>query len=345
MTTNSAENQRVSIIVPAYNAAEMLPRCLDALVSQASADVEILVVDDGSTDATASAARHPEVRLITFPRRAGAAAARNAGASAAVGEVLLFVDADVVIAPRTLVRVRSYLGTHPQCAALFGSYDTRPDAAGVVSQYRNLLHHFVHQRANPRPSHFWSGLGAIRRDAFIAVGGFDESMSGIEDVELGYRLRRAGHEIHLDPTLQATHLKRWTLWSMLRTDIGSRALPWTWLLLNARELPGDFSLDWRARTSVVIAWLSLSAIALAPVNPWLMTALMVLLPAFLATNADLMIFFRRQRGWRFMLAAMALHLLYSFSCGAGLLLGLLLYILSPGARKAGGKMGGARAGS
>lgn len=340
MATNTGESHRVSVIVPAYNAAELLPRCLDALISDALTGEEILVIDDGSTDVTGNIASRAGIRLITLGRSAGAAAARNAGAGATVGELLLFVDADVVIAPRTLARVRSHFAAHPECAALFGSYDARPDAPSVVSQYRNLLHHFVHQRANARPSHFWSGLGAIRRDAFLAVGGFDESMRALEDVELGYRLRRAGHEIHLDRTLQATHLKRWTLWSMLRTDIGLRALPWTRLLLSARVLPGDFSLDWGARASVVTAWLLLAAIALVPLNAWLLTAVLVLVPTFLAINADLLKFFGRQRGRRFALAAMALHLLYSFYSGAGLLYGILSYALSPGASKPCGRISG-----
>ena len=84
----------------------------------------------------------------------------------------------------------------------------------MVSQYRNLLHHFVHQEGNPEASTFWAGCGAVRRAAFDAVAGYDEARfrrPSIEDIELGYRLRRAGYRIRLDRDLQCTHLKRWRL--------------------------------------------------------------------------------------------------------------------------------------
>ena len=340
MATEREEGLRLSVVIPAYNAAATLPRCLDALIADAPPGTEIIVVDDHSTDATAELALRPGVRVIRLARNAGPSAARNAGAIAGTGDLLLFVDADVVVAANTIARVRSYLAAHRGCTALFGSYDAKPEAHGVVSRYRNLLHHFVHQRASARPSHFWSGLGAIRRCAFVAVGGFDESMLGIQDVELGYRLRRAGYEIHLDPTLQATHLKRWTLWSMVRTDIVLRALPWTRLLLRSRSLPRDLSLCWRARVSVATVWLLLAAIILTPMNPWSIAAAGVLAAAFLAINADLMRFMARHQGWRFMPAITSLHLFYCIYCGAGLLFGIVSYALSPGASKPGGSIAG-----
>ena len=76
-----------------------------------------------------------------------------------------------------------------------------PRLQGVVSQYRNLLHHFVHQHGNSEASTFWAGCGAIRRSVFEEMGGFDEQRfptPSIEDIELGYRLRQAGHRILLD---------------------------------------------------------------------------------------------------------------------------------------------------
>src|SRR3989442_4923268 len=115
----------------------------------------------------------------------------------------------------------------------------------MVSRYRNLLHHFVHQRGKPDASTFWAGCGAIRRHTFEEVRGFDAARfprPSIEDIELGYRLRAAGHRIRLDPRLQGTHLKRWTLGSILRTDIAQRALPWSRLILKSGQAPPALNL-------------------------------------------------------------------------------------------------------
>jgi GT2 family glycosyltransferase len=128
---------------------------------------------------------------------------------------------------------------------VFGSYDDQPRDKGLVSQYRNLLHHYVHQTANCDASTFWAGCGAVRRSVFTEVGGFHENfrpICSIDDIELGYRLRRAGHRILLDKDLQGTHLKRWTLWSVISTDITHRAIPWARLVIESKNAPNDLNL-------------------------------------------------------------------------------------------------------
>jgi glycosyltransferase involved in cell wall biosynthesis len=325
----------LSVVVPVFDGARVLPRCLEALRADAGADVEILVVDDASRDGSAGAAAHLAHRVIRLEHNAGPGPARNAGARAARAEVLVFVDADVAVRPGALARLRQHLDAEPRCAAVFGSYDAEPVAPGLVSQYRNLLHHFVHQRAGVQASHFWAGLGAVRRDAFFAVGGFDEGSYArvVEDIELGYRLRAAGHEIHLDKEVQGTHLKRWTLASMLRTDLGVRAIPWTRLLLSRRALPSDFSLDAGSRWSVVAAWLAVACAAGAVWQPRLVLGALLALGALAALNRELLGFLAARRGVGFAAAALLLHALYAFSNGVALLAGLVSWWITPDAER------------
>ena len=106
------------------------------------------------------------VDLAEGPR--GPAYARNRGAEAARGAILFFLDADIVLAPGALRRVANLFQERTDVAAVFGSYDSRPAAAGVVSQYRNLLHHFVHQNGNQRSFNL---LGRLRRDPPIGIRG------------------------------------------------------------------------------------------------------------------------------------------------------------------------------
>ena len=93
------------------------------------------------------------------------------------------------------------------------------------SQFRNLLHHYVHQTSSQEAQTFWAGFGAIRRNALKSSGGFDEQIEGIEDVELGTRLASGGAKLCLDKSLQVKHLKKWTLTSSVKTDIFKRAVP------------------------------------------------------------------------------------------------------------------------
>lgn len=309
---------RISVIVPAYNCADALRRCLTALAAQSSAADEILVVDDASTDGTAEVATRVGVRVVSMPGNGGPAAARNRGAAVARGDVLLFVDADVVVPPGTIGRVRETFARDPELAALFGSYDASPAAPGLISRYRNLLHHFVHQEGNPNASTFWAGLGAIRRPVFIEVGGFDADRyprPAIEDIELGYRLKRAGYRLRLDRRLQATHLKEWTFRSMVHTDIVYRALPWARLLLEHPTIAADLNLRPGQRISAVFVGLALVSLGLAPLAPGLLAVSAVCFLVVLALNRRFYALLLRG-GLGFTVGALPLHMLYFVYCGA-----------------------------
>src|SRR5580765_3663448 len=163
----------ISIIVPVYNNPSDLRECLSALIESSCPRSEMIVVDDGSTDDTPSVATEMGVAVLRLAKNSGPSAARNYGVRHARGEIIFFVDADVVVMPGAVSRVLKTFNEKPDVDAVFGSYDACPRANGVVSQYRNLLHHFVHQTGNPEASTFWAGCGAVRRAAFEEIGGFD----------------------------------------------------------------------------------------------------------------------------------------------------------------------------
>jgi glycosyltransferase involved in cell wall biosynthesis len=315
----------ISAIIPAYNAAKEVKECLVALAASSERVAEIVVVDDGSTDDTAAVAVAGGARVIRQDRNRGPAAARNLGATQARGDVILFVDADVAVAPDAVARIARLLATSPDVAAVFGSYDTHPRASGVVSQYRNLLHHYVHQHGNDEASTFWAGCGAVRRVAFAAVGGFDvgDAWRSIEDIELGYRLRRAGYRVRLDKNLRATHLKRWTLHNMIRTDLLLRAAPWARLIRQSATVPADLNLTRSQRLSVALVGLATVSLPLALVSRTLALVPAMMLAIIVALNRSLYGFFYRERGLAFALACVPLHVLYFFCSGAGFVYGSL----------------------
>ncbi len=171
----------LTVIIPVHNGGQAFAACLAALgqARAACADLaqtEVIVVDDGSTDGSPALARSAGARVLALPVPGGhgPAAARNAGARAAGGDFLFFVDADVALHADALRLAAQAFQADPSLEACFGSYDDAPAAPNFLSQYKNLLHHYVHQHAHGQASTFWTGCGAMRLSTFLALGGFDE---------------------------------------------------------------------------------------------------------------------------------------------------------------------------
>lgn len=321
------------MIVPARDAAATIERCLSALLPLPAGFTSILVVDDGSRDDTGAIARRLGVDVLVLDESLGPAGARNAGVAATESDIVVFVDADVVASPESVRRLVAPLideGTEPgSIVATFGSYDAYPAASGTVSIFRNLLHHATHQQAQERSTSFWAGFGAMTRAAFVASGGFDAPRfprPSIEDIEFGARLWRAGAGVRVVKSAQVTHLKRWTLRSMVRTDIRDRAWPWAALVLSGEAPAGDLNIRTSQRLAALAAGALLVSLAMAtgcialgvvrdmPVTRPLAVAALVSAAVALATvlivNRSLYTFFVRERGGRFAVAAFGLHLLY-----------------------------------
>ncbi len=318
----------VSIIIPAHQPSEALRRCLAGVRAVDPPPGEVIVVVDGPNDEVAGLAAGFGAQVVQAERRAGPAVARNLGAQSARFEILFFVDSDVLVRPDAVEQVTDAFRTDPSLTAVFGSYDDAPDAPGFISQYKNLLHHYVHQMAHDEASTFWSGCGAIQRSTFLSVGGFDPAYDepAIEDIELGYRLRAAGHRVRLQKTLQVKHLKGWTLASLLRGDFCGRALPWSQLILQ-RGFVDDLNVSLAGRLCVALVWVfaaSLSVVWRWPVAAWVAAVCALWL---LVLNLPLYVFLARKRGALFALVAIPLHWLYFGYSGLAFALALARHLV------------------
>ncbi len=294
----------LTVVIPATDAPLALAGCLAALERSCEAHT---------------------LEVVTAPARCGPAAARNAGVARTGGEIVVFVDSDVAVHSDALRRLREALERDAGLDAVFGSYDEHPAAAATVSRFRNLLHHHVHTTAPGPATTFWAGLGAIRREAFDAVGGFDAHRyprPSIEDIEFGMRLHAAGRRIALDPRARGTHLKHWTLPSMLRADLGARGAPWVALRL---ERGGDgataLNLSWRHRLA---AGAALLAAASALTGRGRVSA--VALVAMIAPNARFYALLARLGGPRLALAGVPLSLVHHLTAAASVPAGILLWL-------------------
>jgi GT2 family glycosyltransferase len=311
---------QMSIIVPVHNNAQDLGECLDVLHRACTDQCEIIVVDDASTDDSREQASRRGVQILPMPQQSGPAAARNWGACRARGDLLFFVDSDVLVREDAVARVIETFRNRPEIAAVFGSYDSCPRAPGAISQYRNLLHHFVHQSGNQEASTFWAGCGSIRREVFEKIGGFDAHRyphPSIEDIELGNRLRQRGYRILLDKELRATHLKRWTLASVIYTDIFRRAVPWSRLILERRRIAGDLNLQRAQRLSVALTAVIVICLVIWPLLPAAPLFSMVALTAVILLNWNFLAFLCRQRDVAFAAQCLPLLLLHYLCGGIG----------------------------
>jgi glycosyltransferase involved in cell wall biosynthesis len=319
----------VSIVIPVYNASPYLAACLDRLRSLDPAPLECIVVDDVSTDDSALIAERAGCQVIACGQQRGPAFARNLGARAARGGILLFVDSDVLVPPSALARILARFAEEPDRVAVIGSYDDAPGSPDYISQYRNLLHCYIHQTSQTRTCTFWTGCGAIRAEVFREHGGFSEAYArpSVEDMELGMRLRQAGREIWLDKGLSVKHLKRLSFLEIVKTDLWDRAIPWTLLILRFRSMPADLNLRWEQRASVLLALAAAAALAAMPAAwPYLGGAAALALAALAFLNRRFYRFLAERKGRWFALRAFPLHALHFLCAGLGLALGVLKYV-------------------
>ncbi|HSR09095.1 MAG TPA: glycosyltransferase family 2 protein [Bryobacteraceae bacterium] len=330
---------QISVIIPVFNGGDTLPFCLQALHDSLHPAAECIVIDDGSTDDSAALAARFGATVLSTEGCCGPAKSRNLGSGRASGDLLLFIDADVAIHSDALGRIAQRFENEADLDALIGAYDKSPGDPGFISQFKNLMHAFVHRQGNRQASTFWCGCGAVKRSVYLELGGLDESYRrpSVEDIEFGFRMMDAGRKLALDAAVQCKHLKVWTLWSLVRTDVLQRGIPWTELILRTRFLPNDLNLSWSQRVSAALSFL---LITLGGLEIWQFVTGHVRVPASLVAagmlaclasigflNRGFYQFLASAKSWPFSLAAVLLHILYYIYSGISLVLGAGLYAL------------------
>ena len=325
----------VSVIIPVYRGGDDFRRCLVALLETTPPPQEIIIVVDGNHAEDHAIVEEMAtndsvaIHLLSTPTPLGPAQARNRGVEQATGDIVFFVDADVALAHDAIEQMVNAFDDDDGIAAVFGSYDDEPADPHFLSQYKNLLHHYVHQTGNEDASTFWSGCGAVRREVFLQMSGFSSAYSrpSIEDIELGYRLRKAGYRIVLRKSLQGKHLKRWTAVSLVKTDFFQRALPWTDLILRDKQMANDLNLDTSSRLSVVLAYGLIGTLLGAILVRPLLAVSGLLIGGLLLLNRPTYRFLWEKRGSWFALRALPWHWLYYLYSGLAFGIGTIRHML------------------
>lgn len=308
-----AESFPISVVIPCHNAAPYLSRTLPAVLANRLEMVEVIVVDDGSTDAGAQLLGQYEedgsIRVLRSSAPEGPSAARNRGVEEAVHPWLLFIDADVVVPPETIEWVRDSLDLYshrPEVVGVLGCYTDRIPSSNFVSDFKNLSTVFLY-RATPTISpYLHTSIFAVRRDVLENSGGFNESLRRAEDFDLGVRLGSQGFRFVIDWRIRGIHLKPATLRGLLAED-------WGRIQAMARiRISGDnagFSMRahrWHRLFALVLPGVSLLAALASGLGlvHWLWPFLPVALFALL--NASFLRFLWKKRGLGFALRSLFL---------------------------------------
>lgn len=211
----------LSIVVPVHNGEKTIDRCLESVYHSDCKNFEVIVVDDGSTDNSHKIIQGFPCKTIKLKRNYGVAAARNKGAKKAKGTILLFIDADVMIKKDSLNIVVNSFKNNPQIAAVQGVYDKEIKDQNLATLYKHYYNCYKFSKVSNRLLSSTSAFClAIKKEVFGKINGFDSKFPhpAAEDVDLGMRLRKLNYPILLNRKLKVTHLKSYTLKSLLKTE-------------------------------------------------------------------------------------------------------------------------------
>ncbi len=318
----------LSVVIPVHNSASQLELCLDALMKNRLDGVEVVIVDDASSDDTPviaeGAARRSTIPVscLRLKRRSGPAAARNEGMRAARYAHVLFLDADILLPENGVESLRATLARHAGCAqvaGVMGVYSETTPWRDLWSDYKNLQVCHLHETTETLSPYLHTPILLVAKRVLEEEGGFDSGLATAEDFRMGVRLGSKGYRFVIDRTTRGTHLKRYTLGSLLKED-WRRVRDLLWIQLEEGQQRFLYRAHRLTRLlSVALPLPTLAAAAAAPVQPaWAFVALASWL-AFCAFNRQFLAFLRQRRGLVFALKSSGLLFLEMLTAQAALI--------------------------
>ncbi|MER5883729.1 glycosyltransferase [Streptomyces sp. NPDC001941] len=322
----SREHPTVSVIVPSYNSEKTLRACLASVFAQSLPPLDVVVVDDASTDGSRDVAREFPCVLVARPDNGGVSAARNLGVATSRGEVLFFLDSDTALAPDAVENAVALLADEPETGCVHGVLDPEPlFDDGPVEVYHCLHAHFWRRRSAGLVGTAFFALAAIERRVFEATGPFDENLRDSEDVEYSDRLA-ATHRIRLSERVTGRHDDVDRLLPMLAEQFRRSQLLVPVAAVERRRGGG---LRANPTRGVLAAALVPVTLPLALWTPWLFAVPAACAVAFALADVQLSRFVARRQGWFFLPRFTALHFAVHLALVAGALTGAVRWLVDP----------------
>ena len=318
----------ISVIIPIRDGNDTLKRCLDSLKESTLPPAEVIVVDDFSKEDCSEVVKSFGFKSLRINEPREAEYARNRGAELSTGDILVFADCDMVIHPDALEKIHKHFCRN-NYSAVSGVCSPEPNDRKLATRYKHLWMYYSYINS-PEDFDFWiSAIGAVKREVFFGVKGFSTTFQtkyGGGDLEFGRRLKLAGQKIRLDTKIQGMHLKRFTLWSLLKNDY-SRGKGWFRFAVTNKLFPyvlKKFRIANIYPTFIISVILSLLFFFSLPFIPFFEFSLYVVVFSallYLMINYPLFRFFHKRSGIRFMLKAIPLSFVDHFVAGLGVIRG------------------------
>lgn len=312
---------RISIIIPNYNSAKTIGLCLDAALASTYSNFEIVVVDDCSTDDSATIISRYSCNLVRLPEHGGAARARNIGAANSTGEILFFIDADCLLLPDTVAKAAAAHQEEGDGVIIGGTYTRQPYDQNFFSIFQSVYIHYSETKYCCAPDYIATHAMVISADLFKKSRGFDEIFLPIlEDVEFSHRLKRLGCKLRMRPDILVQHIFNFSFMKSMRNGI-KKSKYWSIYSIKNRDLLGDSgtaSQEFKFNVLVCFSSLLLALISILLQSWTFVLPLPLLFGVNLYLNRNLIMAFHDTGGSFFAIAALLYYtLVYPFAVGFG----------------------------
>ncbi len=327
---------QVSVVIPIHNGAATIPVVLEALYRSDFKDFEVILVHDYSTDNTGEvlkelSQKYP-FRLIDFPEHRGVSKARNAGAREVRGEIILFIDADCILLPKTMGQCVEKL-RQGDSICVGGAYTAAAWDKDFFSNFQSIYIHYVETKVE-HPDYIATHCMTIWKKTYDEFGGFKEDYfighaASVEDVELSHRLIRAGYQLARPSYIQVQHMFRFNFHKSVRNAV-RKSKYWTMYSLNNRDVmkdSGAASYELKVDVGTQTINIILAAAAIATFSWWPLLGAAFLYGINTAVSHNLLRLIKKEKGWWFLIRATAyFQFIYPFAVAYGAFVGILKYI-------------------
>lgn len=327
------EKTKISVVVPFFNSSKTLHACLKKILNSDYPDFEVIAVDDGSTDNSAEIVKEFPVKLIRLKKNSGPAKARNTGAKKALGEIIVFVDSDVLINKENLSLFKKTFEGNPKISCVQAIYSDSNRYRNFATRYQDYYHIYTFGvlREGMIPT-VASYNFAIKRDVFEKLGGFDENIKSpsVEDDDLGHRLSKGGYEIFLNKKISCQHLNHTSVKKLLKRNF-SMAFSLAKLMLRNRHIKNrktPSNIHPFMIFGIPISFFAILFLILSYFNPIFFAAFFITLLIFLFVNLRYLLFIRRKSGFTLALWSYFFTFLNLFISGIAVFLGFFGYFMN-----------------